>query len=182
MATRNAKRAGASKSTAGKVPPTRATGEGSATGTQLREQTRKDIPKGKDRGSRLPIEGGQPPADYIGDPGKPRGLQAEEAMFTSNGQIPSGTVPTNSGPVPVSAVASSPEDAKRRLEELEEAHAADLERRERGELSEDEVRRMGRAELRAIGERFGYELPEAGTRATREAFLQAQAKRAKERR
>jgi hypothetical protein len=159
------------------VPPTRQTGPTTATGMQLAAaDDKKLIPKGKDRGSQLKIEGGEPAPSHS-EAQKPRGLQKEPAMFVTNGSIEHGAVPTPSGLQPVAAVATSPEDAKKRVEKRVDEHKRfverTVERRER--LDDATVGRLGRAELRAVALQRGYEdIPEAGTRAVRAAFLREQ--------
>lgn len=165
------------ESDSAQVPPTRATGLESATGTAIRENERDDIPQGEDRGSKIEIEGGEPEADAL-EGAEPRGAQAEPARFTSNGQIPHNTVPSPSGAVPVGAVATSVEDARARVEEAQRSH--DEAYANRGganqRISEATVGRLGRAELLAIAQTRGYEGMNdlAGTRRTRTDFLKAQ--------
>lgn len=153
------------------VPPTRAVGQETATGQAIREAAgEEERLKGDDRGS--PSDPGE-----LADPkGKPKGMQAKPAIFTSNGEIPRNVVPTASGLQPISTVANTQEEADKLIEKREEDHARTVERgvlrRER--LDEATVGRLGRAELRAIGETRGYDMPISGTRATRAAFLKGQ--------
>lgn len=160
------------------VPPTRARGAETATGAALRQQAEGDesIPKGKERGSQTPIDNPpKPDAEAAGQ--KPVGLQAQPARFTSNGSLEEGMVPSASGPVPMGAVTTSAEDAKRRLAEVDKAHKDFLaSRHPRRRIPEGELRRLGRPEVRAIGTQRGYDIPDAGTRATTAAFLAAQEK------
>lgn len=158
------------------VPPTRAVGTGTATGMAIQDgMGDQDIPKGKDAGSPQKIDGGDPPADLLGKPGKARGLQAEPAIFSSNGEIPSNHVASPSGPVPVAAVAGSPEEAKKAVERHREQHKRYVESRaEHKVLDENTINRLSKTELRAIGDARGYDMPVAGTRATRAAFSDAQ--------
>lgn len=157
------------------VPPTRALGNETATGTQIAfERGEKEIPQGAERGSQVEIEGGDPTPDQEG-PQKPRGLQAEPALFVSNGQISSTDVPSPSGLQPIGAVATSPEHAKELQEKRKADHEAFVRRSPKQErLEEAHVNTLGRAELKALGEQRGYDMPDAGTRATRAAFLAGQ--------
>jgi len=145
--------------------------------TAQREAEESAIPRGKERGSQLEIAGGEPQPDFAGPtPRKPTGLQAEEALFTTNGTVPGGMVGSPTGPVPVAAVAASPEQAEELLEQREKA----LKREGRRsalevELTDEEIDRMSGAELRSVALARGYrDFPEAGTRASREAFRTAQ--------
>lgn len=157
------------------VPPTRATGAESATGAQIAHETgQQSPPKGAEAGSQVEIEGGDPTPDLKG-PQTPRGLQAETAMFVSNGSISATDIPSPTGLQPVSNVATSVEHARELVKTKKDEHAAFVNRSVKAKrLDEDEVARMGRAELNAIGVQRGYDMPEAGTRATRAAFLAGQ--------
>jgi hypothetical protein len=158
------------------VPPTRATGLESATGTALNEAARTDVPKGKERGSTVPIDGGQPKPDYL-EEGNPNKISKEPAKFTSNGQVPDGTVGSPSGSVPVAAFARDQKHADQLLKDQAEKHNAYIEARNNPKkLDDNTVNRMGGAELRAIGLQRGYDLGERGTRGTRAEFIRAQDK------
>lgn len=89
------------------------------------------IPQGEDRGSKVEIVGGPPPADAL-EGAEPRGDQTQPA-----------------------------EKPK-------------LERAPEKKLSVETIQRLGRAELQAIAQKRGYEIPEFGTRSTRIAFIKAQ--------
>jgi hypothetical protein len=159
------------------VPPTRQMGPESATGAALRAE--KEIPSGADRGSQVEIVGGEPQPDAEG-PQKPREGQAEPARFTSNGQLPHNMVPSPTGSVPVGAVATTVEDAEKRIEEAVKAHddfLANKRTEQNKTISAATVNRLGRAELLAIGAQRGYNLPDVvGTRTTRATFLREQEK------
>lgn len=159
------------------VPPTRAVGSETATGLQLaHERGEQEVPKGAERGSQVEIEGGDPTPDAEG-PQKPRGLQAESALFVSNGSISSTDVPSPSGLQPIGAVATSVEHGRQLVEDKKREHQKFVSRSPRAEALEDaQVQTMGRAELKALGQQRGYDMPDAGTRATRAAFLAAQDK------
>lgn len=161
----------------GEVPPTRQTADTSATGLQIKvNEGKQDIPKGKEAGSLVPVAGGEPTPDHKG-PQKPRGDQAKPALFTSNGSLESGVVASPTGPVPVAAAATSQKHAEQLVEEHEKKHAEFIHRRaQRTKLSEATVHRLGRSELQALAQQRGYDLPDAGTRSTRDAFLREQAK------
>lgn len=151
------------------VPQTTQTGGASATGAAIEAKT-KEVPQGEDRGSKAPIVG-VPQADTVKP--KPQGAQAQPAQFTSNGQIPHGFVASPAGAVPASLVAKSPEHAKELTDAAIEQHKKALSNTDRA-LSEAEVSRMSRAELVAVAAQRGYNVPQAGSRVTREAFLFAQ--------
>ena len=178
MTAKNAKSAKSRGGAKGKseVPPTLATGAETATGTAI-AQGAKQIPKGAKRGSTVEIVGGEPQPDADG-PQKPRGDQAEPARFTSNGQIPEGTVASTAGPIPVSVIARDQDHADELLDQKAEEHQAFLERRVSGKrLDEHTNSRLTGPELRAIGQQRGYDINDtAGTRATRAAFSAAQSK------
>jgi hypothetical protein len=159
------------------VPPTRAVGSETATGLQLaHERGEQEVPKGAERGSQVEIEGGDPTPDAEG-PQKPRGLQAESALFVSNGSVSSTDVPSPSGLQPIGAVASTVEEGRKLVETKRRDHEAFVRRSPRAEaLEESQVNTMGRAELKALGQQRGYDMPDAGGRATRAAFLAAQDK------
>lgn len=160
------------------VPPTRQTGPESATGAAIAdaEGTRDDIPQGEDAGSKVPIAGDIRP-DSEG-PQEPQEGQAQPAQFTSNGQLPHRHVPTPSGAVPVGAVATSVEDADKRVDDVTKKHEERLARLNapaRTALTDEQIAKTPSAELRAIGEARGYEIsPDHGPRATRTAFAKAQ--------
>ena len=154
------------------------TGINSATGQEAaRRAGKEEIPEGEDRGSVVEIDG-EPVADYAGnDVQKPEGNQAEPALFVANGTIPPNMVPSNSGLVPVSASAASPEDAEKRLEEHQATVDAEREAAFgiRKEISEDQIAKMSAPELRAVASDRGYDISNAaGTRGTRAAFRTAQ--------
>ena len=169
---------------ASEVPVTRATGGDTATGTAIREAERDDLPQGKDRGSKNPIEGGdQIKPDLITPPGKPTGLQSEPALYTSNGEVDVTQLPTPTGPVgPAAAegVNSLDDYIQRRDKRIEELKTAEDRRADlrRKAIDERTVNSLSKTDLRAIAQQRGYEdFPEdRGTRATREAFLRSQEK------
>lgn len=155
------------------VPPTRSTGPESATGAALAAATH-EIPKGDDRGSKVAIAGDPAPDETR----KAQGAQLVPARFTSNGQLPHNTVASPSGSVPVGLVASSPEDAQKRVDEANKAHDdAVAARKKIRRLDPGTINRLTGAELRAIGEQRGYVMSAyAGTRTMRTLFTEAQNK------
>jgi hypothetical protein len=159
---------------ADQVPPTRQTGPESATGAALAAADH-EIPQGEDRGSTVPIEGDITP-DSEGR--EAQGAQLEPARYTSNGQLPHNMVPSPSGTVPVGAVATSPEDAQKRVEDVLKAHDEYVAGRNTiKKLDTATIHRLTGAELRAIGEQRGYSMPNnVGTRAMRARFIEAQDK------
>lgn len=159
------------------VPPTRSTGPETATGQQIKWAAgEQDVPKGDERGSQTEIEGGEPtPTIEGGD--EPRGLQAEDALFSSNGQIASDMEASPTGLQPIGAASASPEEAQEKIAKRKADHQAYIERTPRLEqLDEPTIGRLGKTELRAIGLQRGYTMPETGTRAMRASFIAAQDK------
>lgn len=155
------------------VPPTRQTGAESATGVALQQQE-KEIPQGEDRGSKVEIEGGDSIRPDAEAP-EATGAQIEPARYTSNGQLPHNQVPTPTGSVPVGATGLSVEDARKRTDEVKQAHDDFINRDiRRQRIPAETVSRLHPAELRAIAGQRGYDLGEGGTRSTRDAFLRAQ--------
>lgn len=152
-------------------------GVGSASAQAARQEAGlEEIPQGEDRGSTLDAGQADVKPDSEG-PQEPTGLQAEPAQFTNTGSVIANMVASPTGPVPVSLVAGSPEDAARILEERREQVEQEKEARNPDRrFSEDEVNMLDGGELRAIGARRGYDMPGAGTRSARAAFLRQQAK------
>ena len=164
-------RGGSVKTAAGSVLPRGAVMSPlTATGQALHEET-KEIPQGEDRGSKLEIDGDIKPDSEGG--GEPQGLQAEPARFAVNGSVPPNTVPSPSGPVPIAAVAATPEDAQKRLEEHQKVIESQF-KNSVEKLSEAKIGRMSRSELQAVAFDRGYDIPQAGSRVTRTAFKRAQ--------
>lgn len=157
------------------VPPTRARGPETATGQQIAWASgEQDVPKGAERGSQVEIEGGDPTPTLEGGD-KPRGLQAEDALFSSNGQVASDMEASPTGLQPIGANSASPEEAKKKIEARRTEHEAYVNRTPKVERLDDAtINRLGRAELAAIGKQRGYTIPDAGTRATRAAFAAGQ--------
>lgn len=157
------------------VPPTRAMGAESATGQALADKS--EVPQGEDRGSKVPVEGeAVSDWDIANGNGGANGAQTQPARFTSNGQLPHNMIPTPSGAVPVGATALSPEDAKKLVEDTNDAHDAYVNRgTERRKLSKATVQRLSIPDIQAISEQRGYDVPAfGGVRVMRQAFLDAQ--------
>jgi hypothetical protein len=155
------------------------TGTGTATGQEARRRAGdEEVPKGKERGSTVKSSTPVPKADYLGEGQAPIGRQKEEAIFVANGQIDPSFVASPSGPIPVSAVTSTPEEAEKRIEQQKKSIAESNKPFTRGRrLSDEEISRMNGAELRAVAHDRGYDVsPNAGTRGTRAAFADAQKK------
>lgn len=153
------------------LPKGAAMGTETATGQALVNEV-KEIPQGADRGSTREIDGGAPESDLNGG-AEPRGKQTEPAIWTKNGSIPPGTVPSPSGPMPVAAVVATQEEADKKLEE----HKSLIESQFKNtsvRLSEETIGRMSRPELAAVAHDRGYDMPEAGARVSRTAFKRAQ--------
>lgn len=202
MASKNAKRASKVKAKSAKkvtkpasegapeanVPPTRATGAESATGTAIAEARRDDVPQGEDRGSKVAIEGGEPQPDYLDD-GTTNKNPEEPAVFSSNGQILPGTAPSPSGPVSVSATGANalggaeagvkaPDSPSIQAQkDFNAQRAAAQEESKADVLDEQTISRLSKTDLRAIGHQRGYDMPDTGgTRTMRAAFLAGQSK------
>jgi hypothetical protein len=159
------------------VPPTRSTGPETATGQQIKWAAGEvEVPKGAERGSQVEIAGGDPkPTIEGGD--EPRGLQAEDALFTSNGQVASDMEASPTGLQPIGANSATPEEAQKKIDQRKADHQAYIERSPKLErLDEPTIGRLGKTELRAIGLQRGYDMPETGTRAMRAGFIAAQDK------
>lgn len=161
------------------VPPTRQSGIESATGKALAAET-KEIPSGAERGNKNEIQGGTPKPDAEGP--KNSGAQTQPAVFTSNGQVPHGFVGSPTGPVAVGTVARDADHAQELIQKNRDDQIAYNEKRWRGAtqqeyLSEKQVAKMSRPDVKALAVQRGYKnFPDAGTRATRAAFMAAQDK------
>lgn len=161
------------------VPETKAVADSTATGMQIQHESGdQHIPSGKEAGSQVPVVGGDPQPDAIGKGNKPKGLQAEPALFVSNGSISSTDVPTPQGLQPIGAIATSPEHGEQLQAQRKADHQkyVDKTKVHTHKLDEATVGRLHRTELRAIGLQRGYKMPESGHRVTRAAFLDAQSK------
>lgn len=173
-----ASKTGSSEAGSKSVPPTRQVADSTATGMQIQHESGQQfIPKGKDAGSPVPIQGKEPEPDFLGKGNKPTGLQAEKALFVSNGSVPSDVVATPTGPQPIGAIATSPEHGEQLMKDHREQHQRFIDKTKapaRHRLDEATIGRLTRAELKAIGDQRGYDIPDAGTRATRAAFLRDQ--------
>lgn len=159
------------------VPKTRSAGPETATGQQIAWKSgAQEVPSGDDRGSKVETVGGDPTPTLEGGDA-PRGLQAEDALFVSNGQVASDMVPTPTGLQPIGSVAASPEEAQTMIDKRKEDHLAYVAGTAKlDELDEPTINRLGKTELRAIGLQRGYKMPDSGTRAMRAAFLAEQGK------
>lgn len=137
-------------------------GENVATGVEKIELS-EEREESEDRGSTVPIAGGEPVADFAEvEYDKPKGLQAEPAAFATNGSTDLTRVATPSGPQPVSAFAATPEEAQKLLERHRQNELESVQSRARGrtELSEAKLQSMSAAEIRAVAHDRGYELPD----------------------
>lgn len=156
------------------LPRGAAMGTETATGQALVNEVR-EVPKGADRGSKNPIDGDIVADDKLGDNPKPQGLQAEPAVWTKNGTVEPGTLPSPSGPMPVAASTTTKEDADKKLEDHRALVASQF-KDSNTKLTDEQIGRMSRAEVQAVAHDRGYEMPDAGTRVSRSAFKRAQAK------
>lgn len=114
--------------------------------------------------------------DTLTEPGKSHGAQLEPAIMTAGGSIPHATLPSPSGPVPAGVIAD--ERVRRAaLATVVRNHtdARGRVRNSRFRLSENEIRRMSPAVLRAVGSDRGYDVPDTGRQRIVNAFLKAQA-------
>lgn len=155
--------------------PENAVGGNTATGQELRRlEGEEEIPKGAARGAEPGPDSKGIKPDSQGP--KPLGAQKQPAEFVANGSLPHKHVGSPSGPVPVSAVAGTSEEAEERLAEAQDQREASRRSAFAQDevLPEEQVAKMSAAELRAVAQARGYDLPQAGARVTRTAFLRAQ--------
>lgn len=152
------------------LPKGAAGGSGTATGTERINDT-KGIPTGKDAGSTREIAGGNPVPDDQLKGTKPKGLQAEPAVWALNGSLEPNTVSSPSGPVV--AQGATQEEVDKKLSDHRENVKAQI-RPSHRKLTEEHLSRMTRAEVSAVARDRGYQIPDAGHRVSRAAFLRAQ--------
>lgn len=126
------------------------------------------------RGSTVEIAGGDPEPDAVNPGQPPKGAQAQPSAFVSNGSIPVNMVPSGSGLVPVSSVTSDPEHATELVQRHQEEEDQFVLRTGAKKLSRNQIEGMTGADLRAVAQDRGYDLPEGGTRTTRRNFIKAQ--------
>ena len=154
-----------------------AEGTGTATGQEAaRRDGKEKVPKGKARGSTVKsVAPVQKAGDYVGKPHKPIGAQKEPAVFVGNGAVDPNMVASPSGPVPISAVVTTPEEGEKRRKAQLETIETGLARSRAKRLDEKLINSMSAAELRAVANDRGYEISStAGRRGTRAAFIQLQ--------
>ncbi len=161
-------------------------GTGTATGQEAaRRAGNENLPKGKDRGSTLKSKEPVPAADYMGKGAKNVGKQKTKAVFVGNGQVDTSKVGSPSGPVPISSVVSTPEEAAKLEAKNRKAIVEDHGRGiGRGRLTDEQIDSMNGAELRAVATDRGYGASPghpgfgitsmSGTRGTRAAFKELQ--------
>jgi hypothetical protein len=101
--------------------------------------------------------------------GKPKGLQAVAAPIAADG----GSLPAKGNPVG-NPTGSRIDNIALREAEVDRDKARATEARKNLRLTDEQIGKMGSAELRAIGLQRGYDIPVAGGRSTRAAFLTAQ--------
>lgn len=156
------------------------TGSGTATGQAIAQKSGEEderISSLENRGSPQEVAGGDSiKADFAGgETSEPTGLQAEPAQFAVNGTLNPAMVASPTGLVPVGAVAASPEDAVRRVEEnLRAQEDAARTRSALEPIDERLIDRLSAPELRAIAHDRGYDVGQSGGRVTRERFKQLQ--------
>lgn len=155
------------------VPPTRQGGVLTATGQAVRQALElEEIPKGDERGA---PDAPEMEPDYL-EGQAPQGLQAEPALFVSNGEVDLRLQPTAAGPQP--EIAATREALEEHIQQRREEHQDYIETRSRTrdkKLSQATIDRLGHQELRAIGTQRGYQnAPEHGNRTTRTWFAKAQ--------
>jgi hypothetical protein len=129
-----------------------------------------------ERGSTIPIVGGNPKPDFPPHTAPaPIGAQAEPSQFSTNGSLPVGMVASPSGSVPVSAVTSDPhQGAKLVQENLDSAAKASL-KSGATKLSRAKIESMSAGELRAVAQDRGYDIGDySGARRTRLRFIAQQ--------
>jgi len=99
--------------------------------------------------------------------------QPGTATFLQSGQLEHGSLPSNQGPVPASVAGVD------NAADLGKAHAESVKKQQKSlyeAFTEEQVNRMGRAEVLAHAQQRGYNLGEAGTRVLRARLLEAQDK------
>jgi hypothetical protein len=108
-------------------------------------------------------------------PATPHGTQdaAIEAAKES-ARTGAGNIATPTGLQPVSTVAGSKEEAKKIFKDRVKQLEAEAAPRAHQEFREDQVEKMGKADLRAVAEARGYELRRGGENFTRREFLRLQ--------
>lgn len=154
-----------------------ATGTGTATGQALRDASNApEIPEGDDRGSKVPIEGGAHIKPDAVKPGqKPHSLQAEPAIFVSNGSIDPDTVATPGGPVPAGATGQTQEQVEQHREDVREMLSKSATHEGFKRIPRATIDKATGAELRAAAADRGWDLgDEAGNRVTRARFIAKQ--------
>lgn len=149
-----------------------------ATGNAARELRGEaaEIPSGAERGSQIPIAGGEPSADAVAEGAPPTGAQKQAAAFSSNGALEPNMVGSPSGPIPAHLAHADPAAQKKAVEE-----AVNSSKRLAGHsdgpapLSRAQIEAASGAILRAAAFDRGYDLgPQRGNRGTRAAFIKAQ--------
>lgn len=133
-------------------------------------------PTGDDRGSKIPIAGGEPQPDYPPhEAPQAVGAQAEPAAFTTNGTLPVNHVASPTGLVPVSAVTTDQKQATKLVQDNLDRHEKEMLRSGYEKLSRAKIESMSAGDLRAVASDRGYDIGEyAGHRATRMRFIAAQ--------
>lgn len=122
---------------------------------------------------------GSPPGEETAGAGPDIGggnssAQTEPAIMTPSGSLPHGFVSSPSGPVPASAAGGAAALVEYGKKLAAEGKAKGPRKHER--LTEDRVRGLSKASIRAVATDRGYDLgPEAGRQAMASAFLKAQA-------
>lgn len=128
----------------------------------------------EDRGSTAEVVGGDVKPDLSGRAPKNREGQDAPAAFVVNGLQPTAMVASPGGPIPVSLVASDPQDAEQKLETRRDA--VEEHPRARDQLTEEQVAALDAPALRAVAESRAYkDFPRLGTEGTRREFLRRQA-------
>lgn len=116
-------------------------------------------------------------ADYTGnEKQEPVGLQAEPAQFAKNGTVNPNLVPSNAGPVPGATVGLTGEALRDRQQQLIDRQKELVEARQKGPeaLTDEQIESMNAAELRAVAQDRGYNVPALGNTGARRAFRRAQ--------
>lgn len=154
--------------------------DATATGKErarLHENADDDIPQGEDRGSRVPIAGGDSIRPDAEGPSEGAGGQIQPAIFSPNGTVPLGMVGSPSGPVPVGALGLDPHESNKRLREAVGASGRPAVHQGFERVPRATIENASAASLRSAAEDRGYDLgPEAGARVTRARFIDAQNK------
>ena len=168
LQSKEAREAVLAKSTAGN-----ATAVGQAREKYLGNEDER-IKKLQSRGSEVPVKG-KPKSAVAKQSTAPEGAQAQPAIYTTNGTVPVGMLPSGSGLQPASASIADPAAAAKAVAEAQQVAEKHLLRSGAEKISRNKIESMSAADLRAVATDRGYDLSEqGGNRVTRRRFLKLQ--------